>query len=460
MSRLSLLTPPASVLHHCSRTLSGVEPGAFLSAFAGAPRGFWGRGDRWVAWSGALVDLRVASHELDAVGPAVRHVRDTLDSLHPLPTRGAAPPRLFGGFAFASEGEGGSSSVDTAWRGFPMARFILPEVLLEGKGTSTRLTLQWTEEPSPPAEMRLAELVDGLARAGGSRAEASRPSATGVETAYQGGKAGTDRKVWTAAVDQILARIRKGELEKAVLARILDVELSQPVVASEVLVRLREENRQGHVFLFEPDPGRVLLGAAPEILAELRGGQFHATAVAGSISRGGDVDADAELATRLRSSVKDMEEHRHTVEVMREVLTPLVSELEVDPEPGVLTLARIQHLETGFHGSVHAGVDVLSLVEALHPTPAVCGRPRARALDVIRSHEPFHRGWYAGPIGWVDTEGDGDFVPALRSAVGYDTRWRLFAGAGIVEGSDPMMEWEETRLKFEPALRALGVREP
>ena len=475
MSHLSLLTPPTSVLHRCSRTLSGVEPGAFLSAFTGAPRGFWGRGDRWVAWGGALVDLHVASHDPNAVGTAVRDVRGTLDALHPLPIRGAAAPRLFGGFAFASGGERGSASVDTAWQGFPMARFILPEVLLEGKGSVTRLTLQWTEEPSPSAEARLADLVDRLAKAGGeggasfsngfgpggeSRAKASRPSVASDESASPKGRQdGGEKGLWSAAVDQILARIRQGDLEKAVLARILDVELSQPVAAPGILDRLRQENRRAHVFLFEPDPGRILLGAAPEILVELRGGCFHATAVAGSISRGGDVDADAELAARLRSSVKDMEEHRHTVEVMREVLTPLMSRLEVDPEPGVLTLARIQHLETGFHGRAHAGVDVLSLLEALHPTPAVCGRPRDRALELIRSYEPFHRGWYAGPVGWVDTEGDGDFVPALRSAVGYGTRWRLFAGAGIVEGSDPMMEWEETRLKFEPALRALGVGE-
>jgi isochorismate synthase len=236
--------------------------------------------------------------------------------------------------------------------------------------------------------------------------------------------------------------------------------LPRPARTSHVLARLREENPRAHVFLFEPEPGRALLGAGPEVLAELRGGRFHATAVAGSIGRGRDVAADAELAERLRASGKDLAEHRHTVEVMREVLLPLVSDLRVDGRPGVLTMARIQHLETGFWGTALHGVDVLSLVEALHPTPAVCGRSRERALELIRECEPFDRGWYAGPVGWVDTAGDGDFVPALRSAVGSGTRWRLFAGAGIVEGSDPELEWEETGLKFEPALRALGAGPP
>ena len=474
MSRLSLLASPDGVLHRSSRPLSGVEPGAFLSAFAGAPRGFWGRGDRWVAWGGALLDLQVAVPEADPLGPVIHEVREALGALHPFPGQGVPAPRLFGGFAFASGGEGDSAPGDPTWEGFPAARFILPEFLLEGEGEEAQLTLQWIQElapsargglsrpasPPPSADARLRRLVDRLMAKGTADGVLSSNGVGPALGAQPGGDRAPDRDAkgaWATAVDQILAGIRKGELEKAVLARILDVELSHSVRAPELLARLRRENGRAHVFLFEPDPGRILLGAAPEILAELRGGRFHATAVAGSISRGADPDADSELAARLRASGKDMEEHRHTVEVMRDALTPLVSGLEVDPEPGVLTLARIQHLETGFRGRTNPGVDVLSLVEALHPTPAVCGRPRDRALELIRRCEPFHRGWYSGPVGWVDTAGEGDFVPALRSAVGNGTRWRLFAGAGIVEGSDPELEWEETGLKFEPALRALGV---
>jgi isochorismate synthase len=467
MSRLSLLASPTGVLHRSSRPLSGVEPGAFLSAFAGGPRGFWGRGDRWVAWGGALLDLQAAVADTAPSGPVIHEVREALGALRPTPGNGFPVPRLFGGFAFGSGGGGDSAAADPTWEGFPAARFILPEFLLEGEGEGAQLILQWIQEPASTArdglslpesllsgsEARLQDLAERLVA--GEPADGE----DGTNGEVEDGRA-EDRGAkgaWAAAVDRILAGIRKGELEKAVLARILDVELSQSAHASGVLARLRRENRRAHVFLFEPDPGRILLGAAPEILAELRGGRFHATAVAGSISRGADADADSELAARLRASGKDMEEHRHTVEVMRDALTPLVSELEVDPEPGVLTLARIQHLETGFRGRTNPGVDVLSLVEALHPTPAVCGRPRDRALELIRRCEPFHRGWYSGPVGWVDANGEGDFVPALRSAVGHGTRWRLFAGAGIVEGSDPELEWKETGLKFQPALRALGV---
>jgi isochorismate synthase EntC len=131
--------------------------------------------------------------------------------------------------------------------------------------------------------------------------------------------------------------------------------------------------------------------------------------------------------------------------------------MQVEEEPRVLTLSRIHHLETTIAGGVGDGEDILSLVEALHPTPAVCGRPREAAYASIREAERFDRGWYAGPVGWFDLKGEGSFVPALRTAVGGGDQWRLFAGAGIVQGSEPEAEWDETTLKFQSALQALRM---
>ena len=123
----------------------------------------------------------------------------------------------------------------------------------------------------------------------------------------------------------------------------------------------------------------------------------------------------------------------------------------------MLTLARIQHLETEIRARVSEESTVLKVLEALHPTPAVCGLPRDDALEFLSRKEPFERGWYSGPVGWFDVEGNGVFAPALRCAVARDHEWRLFAGAGIVAGSDPRLEWEETSIKFEPVLRALAA---
>jgi menaquinone-specific isochorismate synthase len=133
-------------------------------------------------------------------------------------------------------------------------------------------------------------------------------------------------------------------------------------------------------------------------------------------------------------------------------------ETRADDEPHLLTLSSIQHLETGIQARLRETATVLDVLEALHPTPAVCGFPRDSALAFLKEVEPFQRGWYAGPVGWFDEEGDGVFVPALRSALSQGGTWWLFAGAGVVSGSDAMEEWEETRIKFVPMLNALSGR--
>jgi isochorismate synthase len=235
----------------------------------------------------------------------------------------------------------------------------------------------------------------------------------------------------------------------------VDAEFNRPVDPLASLRFLRAENPRAHVYMIEPHADRVFMGAAPEILAELRRGRFTATAVAGSMPRGASDEEDLELANRLLDSAKDRAEHDLTAEEMSEVLAPRLEDMRVERDPRVLSLARIQHLETAITGRAREGEDILSLVQALHPTPAVCGSPREEARTLIRSTESFDRGWYAGPVGWFDLAGEGDFVPALRAAIGAASRWRLFAGAGIVAGSDPDEEWAETALKFEPALRAL-----
>jgi len=352
-------------------------------------------------------------------------------------------PRFFGGFAFLDE-----EPADPVWRGFPRAAFLLPRFALERRPEGLFLSAHGFGGPDAVGEAEL----DGVAEALGRLPD----DGSGKTSAVLDGNEGPgDRSRWSRAVAEILSAVREGRVEKTVLSRVLDVEAPSPEDTVRALAFLRSENPRAHAFMLEPEPDRVFLGAAPEILAEYRDGRFEATAVAGSIARGGTPEEDRALAADLLASRKDRTEHRLTVDEIFEVLSGRLSALDVDPRPRVLTLAGIQHLETRIRGRGSPDEDVLSLVEALHPTPAVCGRPRDRALELIRESEPFDRGWYAGPVGWFDPAGDGDFVPALRSAVGHGERWRLFAGAGIVEGSDPDAEWAETALKFEPALRAL-----
>lgn len=255
---------------------------------------------------------------------------------------------------------------------------------------------------------------------------------------------------------QALGRIRTGDAEKVVLARTLEAAPAGPLEPADLVIALWEENHGSHVFLFEPVVGEVVVGAAPETIATLVNGVVKATAVAGSARVGADSVETAQLARELFNSEKDRAEHAFVVRDMVARLRALGCTVQSDVEPHVLALARIQHLETKIAAEVPEGISLLNILESLHPTPAVCGIPRSVALSVITEGEVFDRGWYAGPVGWFDSEGKGIFVPALRSAVCSGDRWRLFAGGGIVPGSDPVLEWEETELKFHPVLRAIA----
>jgi menaquinone-specific isochorismate synthase len=368
----------------------------------------------------------------------------------PILPRGAArAPRVlfFGGFSFRSD-----HRPRGVWEAFPAARFHLPEVELEGDRNGDAWLRVRSLTPPESADATLRRL---RRRAEGLRAELATRDGTWPPASCRGVGRATDRAAWERAVEESLAAIRGGRVSKVVLARTLDVGTEGPVDPARVAAALQEMNRGSHVFFFEPRPGSALVGAAPETVATLRDGVFHATAVAGSIRRGETPREQAELAARLLASDKDRAEQRIALDDMVARLETVAHRIRTDPQPHVLTLARIQHLETEIRASVPADTGVLDLLRLLHPTPAVCGLPRDAALDFLAEEEPFERGWYAGPVGFFDGDGNGIFAPALRTGVLHAGSWRLFAGAGIVEGSRPALEWEETGMKLTPVLEAL-----
>jgi isochorismate synthase len=199
----------------------------------------------------------------------------------------------------------------------------------------------------------------------------------------------------------------------------------------------------------------TFLGASPELLVGVSHRVVRAQGLAGSAPRGASAEADEELGRALLHSAKDRIEHEIVVRALREGLAPLTDDVRAPNQPGLLRLPNIQHLATEVRASARAGTDVLALVERLHPTPAVCGWPTADARRVIAEHERFDRGWYAGPVGWVDAAGDGEFAVALRSALVRGARAWLFAGAGIMGDSQPGDELAEIGLKFRPLTGAL-----
>ena len=257
-----------------------------------------------------------------------------------------------------------------------------------------------------------------------------------------------DREGWTLAVLRTLRRIDEGRLEKAVLARSARFEAPRPIDPVRLFEALREGNPGTYRFLFRDASGFAFAGASPERLVRLAGGVAGSEAVAGTIGRGGSPEEDARLGASLIASEKDRREHDAVSREIHAALSELCGQVRADAGPHLLALRHLIHLRTRIHAAPRSGTHVLDLVSRLHPTPAVAGTPREAALEWIRSVEPRPRGWYSGPVGWVNAAGEGDFAVGLRSATLHGRGALLFAGAGIVAGSDPDAEWVETELKM------------
>jgi isochorismate synthase len=265
-------------------------------------------------------------------------------------------------------------------------------------------------------------------------------------------------------VAEAVASIERGELTKVVLARQVDVDLEQPIEVPELLDRWRAMEPNCTVFSM-PTPEGQFVGASPELLVERHGDQVHCRPLAGSTGRMSDQDG-----ADFRSSTKETLEHRLVAEAIGKALAPLCSSLDLPAEPTLVRLHNIMHLGTSIHGVLlrrptadHPDGEVptaLDLVSALHPTPAVGGVPTDRAVDTIGKLESELRGTYAGPVGFVDGNGDGRWVVGIRAATLNGSTARLVAGVGIVHGSEPAAELAETSLKFTAVFDALAPGVP
>ncbi|MFN2581665.1 MAG: isochorismate synthase MenF [Candidatus Dormibacteria bacterium] len=268
-----------------------------------------------------------------------------------------------------------------------------------------------------------------------------------------------DEAAYEDAVAEVLRSIDAGAAEKVVLARTLVIESDTTLDPALIASRLAAADPDCHVFAAAlPGGAHALVGASPEMLVRRRGDRVASDPLAGSAARSQDGSEDRDRADALLRSVKDRREHRLVAEAVAETLAPYCTALDVAAQPSLLATATLWHLHTAIRGRLHADApDALSLAAALHPTPAVCGTPRDAALARIRELEPFDRRFYAGIVGWVDASGDGEWVIALRCAEVSGRTARLYAGAGIVAGSEPEAEDRETDVKFEAMLRALGA---
>jgi menaquinone-specific isochorismate synthase len=313
--------------------------------------------------------------------------------------------------------------------------FVVPEVVLGRRDGVEWLT---TVGDVDPRDVLLPEATD----------DGSAP-----RLRYADGS--LDPATWCAAVATAVERISAGELAKVVLARDLLVSADVPLDPRRLLRRLAA--RFPDCWTFSVDG---LLGATPELLLRRSGRQLSARVLAGTAPRGAGADDDR-LAAQLIGSAKDRAEHALAVDSLVQALEPFCATLDAPAEPDLLTLANVRHLASDVTGTqrrtgARGRAGLLELVGAVHPTAAVCGTPTPDAAAVISELEGMDRGRYAGPVGWLDARGDGEFGLALRCAelVGDDGA-RLFAGCGIVAGSDPAAELAETQAKFAAFQAAL-----
>jgi menaquinone-specific isochorismate synthase len=298
----------------------------------------------------------------------------------------------------------------------------------EGRGWVTEVVPEGAEPAAaPPARSRPA------------------PDPRQVVVSADGG-----RPAFCTAVSMALERIGAGSLQKVVLARQVAVEADIPFTVAEVVDRLRRQHPACFTFA-----AGGFVGASPELLARRQGLDVCSRPMAGSTRRGGDEVEDDRLVAALSSSSKDLAEHALVVDAVRAALAPVCEEVDAG-SPEVVRLPTVSHLASTVRGRLrHPAPSALALAGLLHPTPAVGGLPRQAALDAIAELEDFDRGLYAGPVGWVDRRGEGEWAVALRCARLDGRTAVLAAGAGIVAGSDPEAEWAETQAKLEPMLRAL-----
>jgi len=357
-------------------------------------------------------------------------------------------PVLLGGLGF----RGRAPDNDDAWAPFGASSLVLPQWIGAATSEGTWVTTTTSDAREPAARRRFDRILARareLAPAPGGLV--ARPVIAPLAIVDER----PDETLWRRTVGLFAGAVGRGRIDKVVLARRVVMTSPADLDVENALRRLAAGAPESTCFAFRRD-GRTFLGATPERLIRTDGRSFRTVAIAGSIGRGADAAEDEALGRELLASDKDREEHAVVVDAIRDRLQPICDELRIDPEPHVLTLRTVQHLVTEIEGVVRERAGLLALAERLHPTPAVGGEPRDIALGLIDEHEGFDRGWYAGPIGWLGADGDGELMVALRSGIVDHTRVTLFAGCGIVADSDPEREWEESRLKLRTLASALG----
>jgi len=352
--------------------------------------------------------------------------------------------RLLCGFAFDPD-----DPMRGRWSGLPNSLLWIPELLLERRGGDTAIT--FSARPGVGGEdtlKRWRALFAELRRSFSLALPASRRNPLRRLAEHP------DEHRWKVLIPHATRDIGEGRLIKVVIGRRIRVRGRHPFDPSRVSAELHGLY-PSCTQISLAFGSRTLHAATPERLLSVRGGQVCVDALAGSAPRASEVAEDSALGSDLSRDEKNLREHRLVVERAADALGTLCSQVEYPPRPALMKLRSVQHLHTPLTGRLKPGVSALQLLEGLHPTPAVAGTPSELARDWLRIHGDDHRGWYTGAFGWLDPEGDAGLDVVLRCALVEGREADLYAGAGIVAGSQPEQELQETELKLRSVWEAL-----
>ncbi len=421
-----------------ARTYACDDPGDLLAraAAAAGPFTYWEHpaGGRALLALGVAREIRTRGQARFATASAaVERMLATIDVAAAV----RRDVRVVAGFGFSAHGR-----ADDVGEAYPPARVVLPRRLWIREGADARLTeiveTGAPRHPSPLAPARRATepwLVMSPVRA-------------------------DERERWRARVERARGLIAAGTVRKVVLARRRTLEAAAAIDPALLVASARAARPGCFTVWVRARDGSSFVASTPELLVRRTGLTVAASALAGTAPRAADAVEDARLAAALLACPKNAREHALVVAAVRDALAAVAVDVTTSATPAILRLPEVQHLATAVVGRLRIPMSVLALGGLLHPTPAVCGTPHDVARAIIEREEP-ERGWYAGALGWMDAEGDGELVVALRSALVAERRLTLWAGAGIVEGSDADAELAETEAKMRalvaPFLAAAGA---
>lgn len=356
----------------------------------------------------------------------------------------APSPAFVGGAAFSA-----GQRRETPWTWFTDELFVLPRwrVALTDEGAFATWTLKSEE---------LADRKKLLTELGTANDILLRSPTLKITLPRLQSEEPLSPERWATLVNDAIKAIRGGSMRKLVPVRRTLLTLTQPIDPATVLARASAKYRECTRFWIERED-HSFVGASPERLIRVKADEIATDALAGSLPRSPDSDVE-KLCNELRSHRKNKREHKEVVDSLRASLTPITSQLQISDTPTVRVLPNLVHLWTPISGRLKRADHPLSLVGLLHPTPAVAGSPKDEAIRWLIANEPVSRGWFSGPVGWFDARGDGAFVVALRSMMLCENQAWLYAGAGVVEGSDPDSEYVETDAKLNAMRTALGLK--